>query len=35
MRIMKLGQTDLQVPVVAVGCMHLHTLNKEPRPDIF
>jgi predicted oxidoreductase len=28
MRTMKLGQTDLQVPVVAVGCMHLHTLNK-------
>lgn len=28
MRTIKLGQTDLQVPVVAVGCMHLHKLDR-------
>ena len=28
MRTMKLGQTNLQVPVVAVGCMHLHKLDR-------
>ena len=29
MRTMKLGSSDLKVPVIAVGCMRLSTVSKE------